>query len=285
MNIELLVTIIVTSLFLSFNSGFNLYALALIPFTYFVAFSLKKSNQYVLNPLPFTIASSLVFVLSEFIKNINYLNVDPLPKRLINLLYYSNVLGALFIIIFICSIYSRRSNTLRDSLEKENTRLDSFANMDVLTELHNRRYIETCLNTAYNRAHNDSCQFSILLCDLDNFKSINDTYGHLSGDKVLTDFSNILKSNIREFDCASRWGGEEFLIIVKGGIPIASLIAERISKATANSLVHTESEDIRYTVTIGVASYKKGQSIEDLIEIADKNLYLGKHSGKNCYIC
>jgi diguanylate cyclase (GGDEF)-like protein len=284
-DIEVLSFSLLSVIFLKQDYGFSLYALTLIPLAYFISSTFKKNGRYILNPTPFAVSSCLVFLLCKtletfqpfgYLKKAPYLSIP---------FYYINSIFTIVIIIEICKVFSKESTKKQTALENENTQLDFYANQDSLTKLQNRRYFEAKLEKSIEEAKKGCYQFSMLMCDIDDFKKINDTFGHIWGDKVLKNISDIILSNIRDFDCAARWGGEEFIILIKGGIPIASLMAKRINKAVANSIVTTENGDIHYTITIGISEYSSGISCNKLIDEADANLYIGKRSGKNCVIC
>jgi diguanylate cyclase (GGDEF)-like protein len=252
---------------------------------YFVSSSLKKSEKEVLNPIPLTVLSCLFYISCkafQFLFPVGYFVNAPI---LTVVLYCFNSIIPMIIIIQVCKVFSKVSKNRQAILEIENTQLDYYANQDALTNLQNRRYFESKLKTSVEKANSESYLFSMLMCDLDDFKKINDTYGHVVGDQVLKNVSQIIQTNIRDFDCAARWGGEEFIILIKGGIPIASLIADRINKAVAASSISLENDEVHYTITIGIAEYSKELTCSKLIEKADANLYIGKRTGKNCVIC
>lgn len=118
---------------------------------------------------------------------------------------------------------------------------------------------------------------SLLLIDLDRFKSVNDTMGHVRGDGVLIDTARILSSSIREVDLVARWGGEEFLVLAPAtSAEDAELLAERVRRA-----VETESRDPNVTVSIGLASWTAGDTLAELVQRADTALYAAKDSGRN----
>lgn len=164
----------------------------------------------------------------------------------------------------------------RKRMERELYRL-SFT--DTLTGLYNRRFIQEMLLNAKNNFERYRENFSILIIDIDNFKNINDQYGHEMGDKVLVEIAEILNKSIRATDIASRWGGEEFLILLKNtNLDAAVLTAERI-RSTVES---TKFENLnRVTVCIGVASYNSSEEIRSLISRADNAMYEAKSLGKN----
>lgn len=156
---------------------------------------------------------------------------------------------------------------------------------DMLTGLHNRRYFYTKLSELQALA-----PISLLLIDIDNFKSINDTYGHMAGDQVLRQFAEILQSSIRksDIDIVARWGGEEFAVILpRTGAKEAFKIADRIRTIVENHLFSYGSITCKITVSIGIASAKEGVDIdtEQLIKISDRALYKAKEKRNYIYYC
>ncbi|PMH46168.1 hypothetical protein BCU68_08850 [Vibrio sp. 10N.286.49.B3] len=164
-------------------------------------------------------------------------------------------------------------------LEQENSLLESLSITDSLTGLNNRHKIDLELNARYQQAITDGMIFSILLIDIDRFKRVNDTYGHLAGDSVLKDIAELLSVNLRYTDMASRWGGEEFLILCPQlSIKQAEYCANKLRLLIAS---HEFSIAEPVTVSIGVCVYEPGESIHNLIKQADENLYAAKANGRN----
>ena len=152
---------------------------------------------------------------------------------------------------------------------------------DKLTGLYNRRYFEHFLDFEIKRASRQKASLALLMMDIDNFKLINDTLGHLFGDKILNKLGEIIKSIIRETDLAARYGGEEFSIVMSNtGFEEAADIAERLRKA-----INQYNFDVTKrptTVSIGIALYPSDStSLQDLLSNADRALYRAKHEGKN----
>jgi diguanylate cyclase (GGDEF)-like protein len=165
------------------------------------------------------------------------------------------------------------------SLEEKSLELERMAVTDRLTGLFNRVRLEEALNAEYEKAQRFSRGFGVIIIDVDDFKSVNDTYGHNVGDKVLVSFSNILKENTRAADTVGRWGGEEFLIVAcETDLDGAVLLAEKLKAAI-------EAFDFpvigKKTASFGVAVLKAGEEIKDLIARADQGLYSAKNSGRN----
>ncbi|SMP07794.1 diguanylate cyclase (GGDEF) domain-containing protein [Desulfurobacterium pacificum] len=170
-------------------------------------------------------------------------------------------------------------------LERENKQLFEKATKDPLTGLYNRRYLFEYLKAKLEERKQFKFPLSLVMIDIDHFKKINDTYGHLIGDCILKEIALILRKSVRVSDCVARYGGEEFVIVM----PFARLSGackkmEKIRKEIEN---HSFCKDIGIKVTIsaGVTEYKDGMSIEEFIERADENLYEAKRSGRNRVIC
>jgi len=152
---------------------------------------------------------------------------------------------------------------------------------DKLTGLYNRRYFDHFLDFEIKRSSRQNASLALLMIDIDNFKLINDTFGHLFGDKILNKLGDIVKSIIRETDLAARYGGEEFSIVMSNtGLEEAADIAERMRKAI--SAYNFDIKELPTTVSIGIAVYPfDSTSLQDLISNADRALYRAKHEGKN----
>jgi diguanylate cyclase (GGDEF)-like protein len=153
---------------------------------------------------------------------------------------------------------------------------------DDLTGLHNRRYFNERLIDEVDRAKRYGNEISLLLCDVDFFKNINDTYGHPVGDEVLMMIGRILRSKLRKTDIIARYGGEEFAVILLNTDKDKSVeIAENLRQAIAEAVLPGQ-EAIRMTISFGVAAYgKDAQTFEGLINSADKALYHAKALGRN----
>ena len=170
---------------------------------------------------------------------------------------------------------------LSDMMKK----LDKLVRLDTLTELANRRCMMERLNEEAARSSRTGKPFAIAIVDIDDFKSVNDNYGHDCGDKVLISFASILKDNVRRADTASRWGGEEFLILFpETNINAAEMACEKIRKKIADTVIDYPEEQIKLkvTATFGVSDYRNSSSINEMLIAADKALYQGKTSSKNC---
>ena len=173
------------------------------------------------------------------------------------------------------------------ALSRERARRDAqeFARaaiMDPVSGLFNRRYFHERLEEELDRARRHNTTVSLLMIDIDNFKSINDRYGHLAGDLVIRGVGDILKRSVRKFDLCTRFGGEEFAIVMPGSGPENSApVAERIrQRIEAFRPAESELADLRVTASIGM-SVSSGGSARELIAYADQALYQAKEEGKN----
>lgn len=171
--------------------------------------------------------------------------------------------------------------TERKRFERE---LHEFASMDALTQLSNRRVFMDYLETEQARVQRrDLSTSSLLMCDLDHFKLVNDRWGHGVGDRALRHFSNILRSQLRASDLAGRIGGEEFAVLLSGaGSFPARDFACRVQHALANQPLRVESEAIHLTLSIGITQLSPQDATPDnALSRADKALYRAKQNGRN----
>jgi len=160
--------------------------------------------------------------------------------------------------------------------------LAQAARSDPLTGLMNRRAMLEHLEYQAARFQRNQVPFSLLLGDLDLFKSINDTFGHDAGDQALIQTTHFLVHGIRTQDLVARWGGEEFLILLPDtDLEGALVVAEALRKGVAAKAVVVGDKRLHLTLSIGVASYGLHQSISQCIKAADRALYEGKLQGRN----
>jgi two-component system cell cycle response regulator len=173
-----------------------------------------------------------------------------------------------------------------DEIEEEyHTRLFTFAATDALTGLYNRRYILNELENQHKIAKRNERTYSLVVIDIDDFKKINDTFGHPAGDEFLKKFAYVINHILREQDIPGRVGGEEFLIIlpetsIDGAFRLADRIRERIQKT---ELIY-EGSRIKTTISAGVSQFAFNTDSHALFRLADHALYKAKQSGKNLVV-
>jgi diguanylate cyclase (GGDEF)-like protein len=164
----------------------------------------------------------------------------------------------------------------------ENRQLKVSLYLDELTQVHNRKFIMYQLEQLISQTTLFNLSFGVLFIDIDHFKSINDTYGHQAGDEVLKMVAKTLEANIRNGDFIGRFGGEEFIILLKNisknDLPV---IAEKFRMLIQNSVSFYNEQAIKVTISIGGSHYQKNDTIESLIERADNMMYQAKNSGRN----
>lgn len=175
-------------------------------------------------------------------------------------------------------------------LERKNKQIREINNVlkeksitDELTGLYNRRKIEKIISEQIKQFNRYNKRFSVIICDLDNFKEINDNYGHSAGDEVLIEVSKIFKDNIREVDSCGRWGGEEFLFVCPEiGLMSAYDLADRIRILIENNNFSAVEQ---VTASFGVAEYQDKEKINQLFKRVDDQLYYAKRRGRNLVCC
>lgn len=162
--------------------------------------------------------------------------------------------------------------------------LTNAAYIDKLTQVYNRNYISEVLEAEFKRARALHTDFPIILFDIDDFKKINDTFGHDAGDYVLTELCRVIKAQgLRERDLLGRYGGEEFLLLLtNSNLDKAKEVAERIRSAIANHSFTYEGKKINVTISLGISNVEdKYNEMTDLYKAADQALYKSKNNGKN----
>lgn len=181
---------------------------------------------------------------------------------------------------------------IREELEEKNKslydayeRLEIIATTDPLTKLINRRELTKKLEEEQIRFERNNLAFSIIIADIDYFKKVNDTYGHNSGDFILKSVADILKNTSRKQDSVSRWGGEEFLLLLpETNAEGAAALAEKLRSKIENTTFETGEFQIKVTLTFGINVYDKTQNGDSLISKADSALYEGKQRSRNCVV-
>ena len=160
--------------------------------------------------------------------------------------------------------------------------LRTAVRIDSLTQLPNRAAFDERLNEFLKRLDRTSEVFSLLLLDIDHFKKVNDTYGHVNGDRILKGVATKIKANIRTNDIPARYGGEEFAVLLPNtNLQTAESVADRMRQDIAKTIFKLDNNDIRVTISGGLAECCKGLSAEKLIGNADQALYKSKGEGRN----
>ena len=283
--IEIVLQMVITMFIIGWDSGFFCYVIAIIPLYYYISMFVtgnneKEKNEHIFAPMIWsfvTLAILLItYVTSQFVNPI-----VAMDSRALKGAFIFNVFFSVLLVIWMSHFFVLGYRSSIDILSNKNASLDEEASIDPLTGLVNRRTMEMSLDKALEEAKKSGALFSLVMGDIDFFKRINDTYGHDCGDVALVAVADILKTCVRDGDVVCRWGGEEFLLLVKGNRNVASNVAERIRARIENNVVEYGEHKITFTMTLGVSTYAPGYSLEALVTQADENLYYGKEHGRN----
>lgn len=178
------------------------------------------------------------------------------------------------------SITIQRANSYAEVLQ--------HATLDALTGLNNRRQFETRLKQEVSSAERQGKPLCAIMLDIDFFKKVNDTYGHIAGDLILKSTASVIKKALRESDIPSRYGGEEFAILLPfTSIEEAQMVGERLRQAVESTTVDVQSEksgstiNVKVTISLGVSQFQEGDTGQSLYQKADKALYHAKEGGRN----
>ncbi|GGB46423.1 sensor domain-containing diguanylate cyclase [Shewanella inventionis] len=168
-------------------------------------------------------------------------------------------------------------------LKSANEQLEQLSQTDGLTQLHNRRHWQLCMEKEFERHSRYGDTSSLVMIDIDNFKQVNDKYGHPAGDKVIQHIAYLLKQSLRETDCAGRYGGEEFAVVLsKTTADEALFFTERLRKRIEESEIAFENRLIKVTVSLGINDLSvQTDNSSNWLSGADKALYIAKQEGRN----
>jgi len=171
----------------------------------------------------------------------------------------------------------------KEALKEANKELARLSQTDRLSGLHNRGHWEECLEAEYERYKRTGQTISLIMLDIDHFKDVNDTYGHLAGDEVIRQTSKTVRRTIRKTDVAGRYGGEEFgVILVDTPSENAMIFTERLRKRIEALTVKYDDHVIKFKISIGIAELdKEVTGYKEWLERADKALYYSKENGRN----
>ena len=170
-------------------------------------------------------------------------------------------------------------------LELEQNVLRTQLEQDALTGASSRTSLLRELQGAIARCEKTGQPLAVIMADLDHFKAVNDTQGHLVGDRVLAEVATRIKAALREFDLVGRYGGEEFVILLENtSLHTAHQIAERVRQHIGSQPVHTSSQNIEITISQGLAMRMEGDDRQSLLKRADQAMYAAKKAGRNCVV-
>lgn len=254
------------SLLIGWDSGFHYYLLLFIP-TIVVANTRGYAVPLVLTLLAYYLGLRAV---CDWLGPLTPLS--PISLKWVNALHVALVFGMLSAL---AAFYRRTVLTAEGRLRKQ-------ATLDPLTGLNNRRHFETLATHVLARSQRDGTPVTLLLCDVDHFKRVNDERGHAVGDEVLMAIARMLGQNLRDGDVVARWGGEEFVALMPASpLDKACATAERIRAAVQATPLEVDATPLALTLSFGVAQVHGVQDLHAAIARADKALYDAKNAGRN----
>jgi diguanylate cyclase (GGDEF)-like protein len=260
------------------TAGFHFYMLAFIPLIFYA-----PGWQLSLKVIFTSILCTLYVILGLYTQSVQPRN--PITPQQTKILLTMNSITMFLVTSTMAFFYRMATLNAEKELQKTNKKLEDLATTDPLTGLFNRRTMMSMIETEASRISRNGTTFALILADIDNFKLVNDRYGHETGDKVLIEVSNLLKQSLRAHDQIARWGGEEFLILLpETDLVMAGQVAERLRSAIETTQTYLGDTAIPVTITFGVSGFTAEAEISVCINLADKALYEGKIRGKNCVV-
>lgn len=274
------------TLFLGGDTCFFLYAMMCIPVALYYLFLTCSSRVFKRGMTGFTLFTVGALVLAlmyvHFCSPIYFTVRRQLSSGETDLIRAINIGFNLILLFGFSFLFILEINSLIKQLNQTNEQLNYTATHDALTGLYNRY----CLNGTLSAMVKSGKPFCLVMGDIDDFKKVNDTFGHDCGDIVLRSVADVIKRNIRECDTACRWGGEEMLIIMDGSYDECYQIVSRIKSGISSMGIEHEGKPVNVSMTFGFTTSAESGSndLDELLSTVDKRLYKGKTSGKNVII-
>ena len=268
---EIMIHAVASVLLLGVDSGFSLYIIAMLPLGYYASYNFSSEKKSV-NPMLYVLFSGVAFCFARILGS----SMDPLysygNKSIDRAMYMVNYFVAVIAIVLFFSTLLNQIKYLESQQKNQNKK-------DALTGLANRRSIQE----RYEDSELLQESYAVILADIDDFKKVNDTYGHDAGDRTLKAVSAVFKNAVRGEDIVCRWGGEEILVFLpkcplENAKDRAEAILQNIRKLQLTTQEHSS---FGVTMTFGVAISEEAGSFTEVVQKADERLYTGKQTGKN----
>ena len=193
-----------------------------------------------------------------------------------------SVISAFLVLILVVILIAYIARYFIRDIKQAEGKIIEYAVTDFLTAVYNRGYGLQLLAREISRQRRGLDDVSVIMIDLDHFKKINDTYGHLVGDKVLVEFAKLLRQSVRDYDIVCRYGGEEFLVVLPGStLESCRQLAERIREKTMRMNIQADGGQVQISISGGLARLESEDTIDSLLKRADDNLYEAKRRGRN----
>lgn len=279
--IEVILHSFAATICLGWKFGFAQYIIAIVPVGFYICYTLDIKREKFTIATVSAIFSAVAFLACKFLSFFGEPLVETDNIALELSLYVFNSLCAFVFLTLFSLVFVFEMKLSNSQLKHQNAILDKLASTDPLTGLYNRRSMDIFLNQAVE----SSSSFALIMCDIDNFKKVNDTYGHDFGDVVLKGIAGITTEQVKGHGYVCRWGGEEILILINNASEESSFrIAENIRRNVANRVFELNDKWIHCSITLGIALYNGNEPVEETITRADYNLYCGKRNGKNAVV-
>lgn len=262
--IEVLFHSVLASMYMGLDSGFHFYLWS-IAALYILDFKIPYKRALLMSLLFMLLFAFLYLIFNDVNREFEYMHI----LNFLNIIIAGTPL--LFALAMVRELYNNRELKLKDEGMRDN-----------LTNLYNRSYVFKKAILELNKVENLHNQTTVIMCDIDHFKKVNDTYGHAQGDYIIQKVSTLLKESFRELDIVVRWGGEEFLIILHNiALEQAYETVENVRKKIFQTIHIKENSLEKISMSFGIAQLKDSFSFEEVISQADEALYQSKNGGRN----
>ena len=266
--VEIPLHALVATAVVGWDSGFHYYVLVMMPLVF-----VSPGRTLRIKLLLGVALAGFYIGLDAYARS--HAPVSPISTGALYLVRYFNIAATLALLAYLAHYYF-------GAVLRAERRLHDLATTDTLTGLANRRRVMEVASQQLGRRRRDGTPLSFVLGDVDHFKAVNDRHGHSTGDRVLVKVAGAMKAATREADTVSRWGGEEFLVVLpETDLYTALMVAERVRESVRQITVMRGNQPVNVTITLGVSSLRDGESLDDAIARADAAMYQGKIDGRN----
>ena len=273
-HLEVAFFVTLTTVYVGWEPGYVFYLIALCSLVYFCPYK----NIYV--PYLFSLGEMLLFIGLRLYSDAHE-SVVTMPVNASKYIYLYNAAACFGVILYAAYISNLSAVFSKRDLMETNRKLQSRVNHDELTRLYTRNY----LKEKFAEAEEASFLTALVMADIDDFKHVNDTYGHPCGDYVLAAFSTIMKTICSSKADIARWGGEEFVLLFKAcGKEEALQCVQNLRKAVSSYEFRYGGFEFHVTATFGVSFAEEANDLDALVNLADERMYYGKKNGKNTVI-
>ncbi len=269
------------TLLFGWGADFHLYMLIIVPLAIYVLFLSSTIGVFVATVSVMIVVDFAAFILAGvLVNNTEMLPYYPLSYDESTTLSRINIFFSAIILIGFAMLFALEIHMLLRDLNETNHRLEFIANHDQLTGLYNRHSIKPMVG----RLEISERPYCVVLGDIDDFKKVNDTYGHDTGDETLRQVADAIKCGISDGDIACRWGGEEMLLVLLGSRAECMQRITAIREDIISRSVKHDSGELGVTITFGFVDYTEAEGLERQVSLADSRLYFGKKNGKNVIV-